>query len=136
MRRRRPRPLTAAAGAGALLVALAAAPGHAAAQSSPLAPFDSTARNTVEAMQQDLEHLRAAQAAFYRAHHRYAMQVGQIPGFQTTRGTMIAISPDGDGGYRAVATNPALAGTELDLVEPLPPYTSPPSTTDSATSHH
>jgi hypothetical protein len=115
-------------------------PTRAAAQTRPLPPFDSTARTIVEAMQVDLQRLHAAESNYYAAHHRYAMHTGQIPGFQTTHGTVIAITPEGVGGYRAVATNGGLDGTEFDLVEPLPPAidttAQPPQKADSSQIHH
>jgi hypothetical protein len=113
---------------------------RAAAQSRPLAPFDSTARNIVDAMHADLQRLRAAEVDFYVTHHHFAMRTGEIQGFQTTHGTVITIVPEGAAGYRAVATNSGLDGTEFDLVEPLPPAidttSSPPHKPDSSISQH
>jgi hypothetical protein len=110
------------------------------AQTRPLAPFDSTARTIVESMQSDLQRLHGAQADYYTAHHRYAMHTGQIPGFETTHGTVITITPEGVGGYRAVATNGGLDGTEFDLVEPVPPArdttAQSPQKADSSQTHH
>jgi hypothetical protein len=121
-------------------VLLTVAPTPAGAQTRPLAPFDSTARNIVESMQSDLQRLHGAQAGYYAAHHQYAMHTGQIPGFQTTHGTVITITPEGAAGYRAVATNGGLDGTEFDLVEPLPPVidttAQPPQKADSSQKHH
>jgi len=83
---------------------------------------DSTQRRIAQDMAKDLGNLRKAEASYYAAHHVYAYTVADLAPFKLTSGNIMMISPTDGGGYRAVATNPALPGAEAEAVVPAPPH--------------
>jgi len=83
---------------------------------------DSTQRRIAQDMAKDLVNLRKAEAGYYAAHHVYAYSVAELAPFKLTNGDVVTITPNDGGGYRAVATNPALAGAEAEAVVPAPSH--------------
>lgn len=83
---------------------------------------DSTQRRIAQAMAQDLGNLRKAEASYYAAHHVYAYSVADLAPFKMTAGNILSIMQTDGGGYRAVATNPALPGAEAEAVVPAPAH--------------
>jgi hypothetical protein len=83
---------------------------------------DSTERRIAQDMAKDLVSLRKAEASYYAAHHVYAYNVAELAPFKLTNGNILTITPTDGGGYRAVATNPALPGAEAEAVVPAPSH--------------
>jgi hypothetical protein len=83
---------------------------------------DSTQRRIAQDMARDLLGLRKAEASYYAAHHVYAYNVAALAPFKVTNGDVVMITPTDGGGYRAVATNPALPGAEAEAVVPAPSH--------------
>jgi len=83
---------------------------------------DSTERRIAQAMARDLGDLRKAEASYYAAHHAYAYKVADLAPFRPTGGNVVTITQTDGGGYRAVATNPALPGAEAEAVVPAPSH--------------
>ena len=83
---------------------------------------DSTQRRIAQDMAKDLGNLRKAEVSYYAAHHVYAYTVAELAPFKVTGGNVVTISPTDGGGYRAVATNPALPGAEAEAVVPAPSH--------------
>ena len=83
---------------------------------------DSTQRRIAQAMARDLGNLRKAEASYYAAHHVYAYSVADLAPFKMTSGNLVTITQTDGGGYRAVATNPALPGAEAEAVVPAPSH--------------
>ena len=81
---------------------------------------DSTQRRIAQDMARDLGNLRKAEATYYAAHKAYAYTVAELAPFKPTSGNVVTITPSDGGGYRAVATNPALPGAEAEAVVPAP----------------
>jgi hypothetical protein len=83
---------------------------------------DSTSRRIAQDMAKDLVRLRKAEASYYGAHKTFAYSVAELAPFAMTPGNVVAITPTDGGGYRAVATNPALPGAEFEAVVPAPSH--------------
>jgi hypothetical protein len=83
---------------------------------------DSTQRRIAQDMAKDLGNLRKAEASYYQAHKVYAYTVAELAPFKLTDGNVVTISPTDGGGYRAVATNPALPGAEAEADVPAPKH--------------
>jgi hypothetical protein len=83
---------------------------------------DSTQRRIAQDMAKDLGNVRKAEASYYQAHHAYAYTIADLAPLKLTNGNLVAITPTDGGGYRAVATNPALPGAEAEAVVPAPSH--------------
>jgi hypothetical protein len=83
---------------------------------------DSTQRRIAQDMAKDLGNVRKAEASYYAAHHVYAYTVADLASVKLTNGNVVTIASTDGGGYRAVATNPALPGAEAEAVVPAPPH--------------
>lgn len=83
---------------------------------------DSTSRRIAQDMAKDLVRLRKAQASYYGAHKTFALSVAELAPFALTPGNVVTITATDGGGYRAVATNPALPGAEFEAVVPAPTH--------------
>jgi hypothetical protein len=83
---------------------------------------DSTERRIAQSMAQDLGNFRKAEASYYAAHHVFAYSVADLAPFKMTGGNSLSIIKTDGGGYRAVATNPALPGAEAEAVVPAPAH--------------
>jgi hypothetical protein len=83
---------------------------------------DSTERRIAQDMAKDLVSLRKAETSYHAAHHVYAYNVADLAPFKLTNGNILTITPTDGGGYRAVATNPALPGAEAEAVVPAPSH--------------
>jgi hypothetical protein len=83
---------------------------------------DSTERRIAQSMAQDLGNLRKAEASYYAAHHAYSYSVADLAPFKMTGGNALSLVRTDGGGYRAVATNPALPGAEAEAVVPAPAH--------------
>ncbi|HTD63069.1 MAG TPA: hypothetical protein VK679_20590 [Gemmatimonadaceae bacterium] len=83
---------------------------------------DSTQRRIAQAMAKDLGNVRKAEASYYAAHKVYAYTVADLAPLKLTNGNIVTIMTTDGGGYRAVATNPALPGAEAEAVVPAPPH--------------
>jgi hypothetical protein len=81
---------------------------------------DSTSRQIAQSMAKDLVRLRKAEATYYSSHKAFAYNVTALAPFAMTPGNQVAITQTDGGGYRAVATNPALPGAEFEAVVPAP----------------
>jgi hypothetical protein len=85
-----------------------------------LRPFDTTALAVTESMRRDLGRVASAEAAYYAANRRYAGSAADLA-LETLDGTVVTITDAGERSFRAVATNPRLPGTELEVVALTPP---------------
>lgn len=83
---------------------------------------DSTSRQIAAEMAKDLLRLRKAEATYYAQHKAYAYSVGELAPFAMSPGNIVGITKTDDGGYRAVATNPALPGAEFEADVPPPSH--------------
>jgi hypothetical protein len=83
---------------------------------------DSTERRIAQSMAQDLGNLRKAEANYYAVHHAYSYSVADLAPFKMTGGNALSLVRTDGGGYRAVATNPALPGAEAEAVVPAPAH--------------
>jgi len=83
---------------------------------------DSTERRIAQSMAQDLGNFRKAEASYYAAHHVFAYSIADLAPFKMTGGNALSIIRTDGGGYRAVATNPALPGAEAEAVVPAPAH--------------
>jgi hypothetical protein len=83
---------------------------------------DSTQRRIAQTMASDMGNLRKAEASYYAAHHIFAFALADLAPFKMTGGNALSIFRTDGGGYRAVATNPALPGAEAEVVVPAPAH--------------
>jgi hypothetical protein len=83
---------------------------------------DSTSRRIAQDMAKDLLRLRKAEESYYAAHHAYAYDVAELAPFKMTPGNIVGITQTTGGGFRAVATNPALPGAEFEADVPAPAH--------------
>lgn len=85
------------------------------ARESRLAQHDSAARAVAARLQADLTGLRQAEDAYFAAHGTYTADLAALPAFRPASGGAVRVARADRGGWAAVATHPALPGSEERL---------------------
>lgn len=102
----------------ALMLSLTVAPGAAAQQmhfmrEKVLRAATPQDQALVDRVRADLAQLRTAQEAYFAGHQGYAPELADLKGLKLGSGASVVVLMAGPKGWKAEATHPALAGSEV-----------------------